>query len=263
MEVLYPRFSCRFYECPITSYDHDELPDGTFDLDDENVDIHWGRLDVDFTKLAGKGRFKTAHPGWVTLDATPDLPPFTNQKVCVKQIYRQRTNGGIARVSGREELGAFIEEFNCVRWASILLDMTYQFVAREIVERGEPPYPIPELRYTRAMVAIAQGDSEKAFIVEELIYSDEGEGEPQFRKYIDNRHPKSLLNISEPTKAHNIAYFLLFSQHFQWQKTHVGAFVSDYQGASGLLTDPQITSNPYVLHMHASNLNRLADIVGH
>lgn len=251
MQVLYPRFSCRFYEIPIASYDHDGLPDGTFDLDDENVDIHWGTLDVDLKRREGKGRFKTAHPGWVKLDATPDLPPFTNQKVCVKQIYRQRTNGAIARVSGREELGAFVEEFNCVRWASILLDMTYQFVAREIVKRGEPPYPIPELRYTRAMVAIVQGDSEKAFIVEELIYSDEGEDEPQFRKYIDNRNPKSLLHIAEPANAHAIAYFLLFSQHFQWQKTHMGAFVSDYQGAGGLLTDPQITSNPYILHMHA------------
>jgi len=233
------------------SYDHNDLPDGMFDLDDENVDIHWGTLDVDFTREAGKGRFKTAHPGWVKLDATPHLPPFTNQKVCVKQIYRQRSNGAISRVSGREELGAFVVEFNCVRWASILLDMTYQFVAREIVKRGEPPYPIPELWYTRAMVAIVLGDSEKAFIVEELIYTNEGEGEPQFRKYINNRDPKSLLKISEPDKAHSITYFLLFSQHFQWQKTHVGAFVSDYQGAGGLLMDPQITSNWYVLHMYA------------
>jgi len=251
MQVLYPRFLCHFYEIPIASYDHDRLPDGTFDLDDKNVDIYWGTLDVNLKRQEGKGRFKTAHPGWVKLDATPDLPPFTNQKVCIKQIYRQRTNRAIARVSGHEELGAFVEKFNCVQWASILLDMTYQFVVRKIVKRGEPPYPIPELQYTRAMVVIIQGDSEKAFIVEELIYSDKGEDEPQFRKYIDNCNPKSLLHIAEPTKAHTIAYFLLFSQHFQWQKTHMGAFVSDYQGAGGLLTDPQITSNPYVLHMHA------------
>jgi len=172
--------------------------------------------------------------------------------------HNKRTNGAIARVSGHKELSTFIKEFICVWWALILLDMTYQFVAHKIVKRGEPPRPIPELRYTRAMVAIIQGDSEKAFIMEELIYSDDGEGEPQFRKYIDNRTPKSLLNIWDPAKAHDITYFLLFSQHFQWQKTHVGAFVLDYQGASGLLTDLQITSNPYILHMHASNC--LSDI---
>jgi len=251
MQVLYPRFSCHFYKIPIVSYDHNELPDGTFDLDDKNIDIHWGTLDVNFKRQTGKGRSKMAHPRWVKLDTTPELPPFTNQKVCIKQIYRQQTNGVIARVSGCKELSTFIEEFNCVQWASILLDMTYQFVACQIVKRGEPLCPIPELWYTRAMVAIVQGDSEKAFIVEELIYSDKGEGKPQFCKYINNHKPISLLNIWDPAKAHDITYFLLFSQHFQWQKTHLGVFVSDYQGASGLLMDPQITSN---LHMHAFQL---------
>jgi len=77
------------------------------------------------------------HPGWVKLDMTLHLPPFTNQKVCIKQIYRQWSNGAISRVSGRKELGAFVVEFNCVWWASILLDMTYQFVVCEIVKRGE------------------------------------------------------------------------------------------------------------------------------
>ena len=198
----------------------------------------------------GKGKFKTAHPGQVALDGGKDLPPFTtNKRVCVKQLYREReNNGGIARLDGRYELSALITECNCIRWASILLDITYQFITHEIEQRGWPKFPIPDLRYTRLMLAIVQDGShkEKAYLVEEWIGNDKGKGKPQFRKYINNRLPTSCVPDEAPTSAHDIADFLVFSQHSQWQKTKKGAFVSDYQGGGSLLTDPQITSNPYV-----------------
>jgi len=238
-------FWCRFYEVPIAEYDApDNLPMEPFDLNDESVDIHTGKLEVDFTHgPIGKGRFKTAHPGVVKLDGMRDLPPFTNSTVCVKQIYRERSNGAIARVNGRDELGAFCTECNCIRWASILLDLTYKFVEHEIKLRGKPKYPIPQLRYARAMVAIVQGlPMEKAYLVEEWIETDEDER--RYIKYINNRFPTSIVPFSAPQKAHDIASFLVFSQHLQWQKTKLGAFVSDYQGAGRLLTDPQITANP-------------------
>lgn len=238
-------FWCRFYEAPIAEYDTpDDLPMEYFSLNDESVDIHTGQLEVDLTNgPIGKGRFKMAHPGRVHLDGNQDLPPFTNSTVCVKQIYRTRSNGAIARVPGREELGAFCTECNCIRWASILLDLTYKFVAHEIKLRGKPNYPIPQLRYTRAMVAIVQGlATEKAYLMEEWI--EEDECEQRFLKYINNRFPTSIVPLSAPERAHDIASFLVFSQHVQWQKTKMGVFVSDYQGAGGLLTDPQITANP-------------------
>ena len=98
------------------------------------------------------------------------------------------------------------------------------------------------------MVAIVQGiANEKAYLVEEWIHTDEGDGDCQFYKYINNRYPTSALPTSAPQKAHDIASFLLFTQHVQWEKTGRRAFVSDYQGGGQLLTDPQITTNPCVL----------------
>lgn len=83
--------------------------------------------------------------------------------------------------------------------------------------------------------------------MEEWIESDDSEH--QFIKYLNNRFPASCVQNTSPFKAHLTAQFLIFSQYVQWEKTDVGAFISDYQGVGRLLTDPQITSNPYVLHL--------------
>ena len=83
---------------------------------------------------------------------------------------------------------------------------------------------------------------EKAFLVEEWIESDDRER--PFTKYINNQFPQSCVTPSAPSKAHEIADFLVFCQHVQWEKTRFAAFISDYQGTGDLLTDPQITSNP-------------------
>jgi alpha-kinase family protein len=135
---------------------------------------------------------------------------------------------------------------NCVKWASILMDLTYQYIAREVKEKGEPPYPIPLLCFTRVMVAIVQDlPSSKVFLVEEWISTDDGDH--QFIKYLNNRVPHHISNsVSQSPKAQQITNFLIFAQHVQWRKSQYQAFTSDYQGAGQLLTDPQITSNPYV-----------------
>ena len=65
--------------------------------------------------------------------------------VCVKQVYEKRGEEGekIGRVPGRYEADALSVECNVLQWASILLDMTYQFIDREIAIRGEPCHQIP------------------------------------------------------------------------------------------------------------------------
>lgn len=202
---------------------------------------------VDFSQRSmEKGAFKTLHPCMIKFDKGTTLPPFTNRKVCVKQVYEKRGNGdAIGWVKGRHELDAFSIECNCHRWASILLDLTYQFVAHETKTRGEPPLPIPELRFTHVMIAIVQETStEKAFLIEEWIDTDEKDY--PFTKYIDNRVPAPCNPFSSPPRVHSIADFLSFAQHVQWVKSQFCAFTSDYQGAGNLLTDPQITSNPSV-----------------
>jgi hypothetical protein len=240
-------FVAFFYELPVASYD-DDFPEEPFHLDDPGIDIHHGDLFVDFAQSTmERGSFKTAHPGTVTLADGATLPPFTNQKVCIKQVYEKRGDGNaIGQVKGRHELDAFAVECNCLRWASILLDLTYQFISREINARGEPPFHIPQLRFTRVMIAIVQDTSlEKAFLIEEWIDTDERDY--PFVKYIDNRTSLSCVPDFAPPHAHDKAEFLSFAQHVQWEKSQRSAFTSDYQGAGKLLTDPQITSNPFVL----------------
>ena len=222
---------------------------------------------MNFHEKAAMGRFKTAHPGWVEITDkghTPDdvLSPFIDKTVCAKQLYEKRErDGAIKRVGGRYELSAFVEECNRVRWASILLDLTYQFIEREIERGGRPDFAIPKLRYTRAMIAIVLDDSkEKAFFVEEWIETDEGDR--QFQKYVNNRHATSCVPIGAPPKVHYLAEFLLFSQHVQWEKTKMMVFVSDYQGEGGLLTDPQITTDSCVINLIPSRLS-LTDIVNY
>jgi len=83
---------------------------------------------------------------------------------------------------------------------------------------------------------------EKAFLVEEWIALDNGEH--LFIKYLGNHFPESCIPPTACPKAHNIAEFLVFAQHVQWEKSGGLVFTSDYQGAGGILTDPQITSNP-------------------
>ena len=149
-------FWCCFYEVPIAKYDAPtNLPIEPFDLNNESINIHIGKLEVDFMHgPIGKGRFKTAHPGGVKLDGMQDLPPFTNSTVCIKQIYREQSNGVIARVNGHDEFGSFCMECNCIWWVSILLNLTYKFIKHKIKLRGKPKYPILQLRYARAMVTI-------------------------------------------------------------------------------------------------------------
>jgi len=241
-------FRCLFYEIPYASYDDaDGLPEHPFSLDEPEIKVHHGTLTVDLSKSSmEKGAFKTSHPGMIKLDDETTLSPFTNGRVCVKQMYQKRPNDDmIRRAIGRHDLGAFSVECNCHRWASILLDLTYKFIAREINTRGEPPFHIPKLRFTHVMIAIVQDTSiEKTFLIEEWIYPDEKEC--PFTKYIDNRIPAPCVPFLSSPRVHEIAEFLAFAQHVQWTKSHFSAFTSDFQGAGSLLTDPQITSNPFV-----------------
>ncbi len=210
------------------------------------------------------GSFKTSHPGKVQLGDNFKLLPFTNGTVCIKQMYERKDsgNGAISRPRGHLKYNALLVECNCIRWASILMDMTYQFIAREVKHRGEPPYPIPTLRFTRVMITLIQDlPASKAFLVEEWIDTDDSDC--RFIKYLNNR---VLHHISDSPpqacKAREITDFLTFAQHVQWQKSGQLAFTSDYQGAGELLTDPQITSNPYVSLVFIS-LVHYSDIYQH
>ena len=247
-------FQCTFYEIPAATYHPDKLPCKVLTLQDSDIKVYHGTLLVDFAPgLVQIGSFKTSHPGKVQLDGNTELLPFTNGTICVKQMYTRKGSSGnhdgaISRMKGSLELDVLLVECNCVRWASILMDLTYKFVAREVKTRGDPPYPIPTLRFMRVMIAVVRNlPTPKTFFVEEWINTDSDDGDHQFVKYLNNQVPHHILNsIPQGSKAQEITEFLVFAQHVQWKKSQYSAFTSDYQGAGDLLTDPQIMSNPYV-----------------
>ncbi|KAJ7107131.1 hypothetical protein C8R44DRAFT_530778, partial [Mycena epipterygia] len=133
-----------------------------------------------------------------------------------------------------------IMEVRCLGWAHVLLLMVYDFIRRFIRESGvSPPFDIPQMRFVKAALACSQAGPEQRdrdlFLLEECINTDR---EGKFRKYINNRAavPTIFKNEADNTRAE----FLSFTQHCQYFRTFKMIFVSDYQGGSTLLTDPQI-----------------------
>jgi hypothetical protein len=78
-----------------------------------------------------------------------------------------------------------------------------------------------------------------SFLIEERIVIP---AEESFVKYIHNASatPAILSGHSE----YETALFLCACQHAQYEKTHGMAFVTDFQGFRGVLTDAQIMTNP-------------------
>ncbi|TEB26507.1 kinase-like protein [Coprinellus micaceus] len=65
----------------------------------------------------------------------------------------------------------------------------------------------------------------------------------EFVKYIHNGDPRPILEPEEAPKEYELAQFLCFTQHLQYYIWEGVVFLSDYQGAGDLLTDPQILTN--------------------
>ncbi|KAG1822256.1 hypothetical protein EV424DRAFT_1321917, partial [Suillus variegatus] len=139
---------------------------------------------------------------------------------------------------------------NVLYWSKSLLQLTYDFIDCSIASSPEPlPFMVPHVRFVEASLALcySQGGSKSgaktgsmqaAFLLEELI---EG-GDDMFLKFIHNMDANPLLN--ELDYGYDMAEFFAFMQHVQYVKTSQLAFISDYQGTTVLLTDPQIMTDP-------------------
>ncbi|KAM6490784.1 hypothetical protein JOM56_013747 [Amanita muscaria] len=107
---------------------------------------------------------------------------------------------------------------------------------------------LEKFRFVDSALAMEPHDSgtrgrrwKNVFLIEEVIHGDE---EGPFRKYLNNVSPVPLpMSCKEDDER---ATFLSFSQHVQYWKMKKQAFVSDYQGGNSLLTDPQISSSPFL-----------------
>jgi hypothetical protein len=118
-------FTCDFYEVPVIKYSPDTFPKKTFEIDDPNVMVYKGTVDVNFLKsMMCQGSFKTAHPGTIKIQGGTN--PFTGGLVCIKQVYECKDGSStILQLKGQHELELLSMECNCLIWASMLLDLTY------------------------------------------------------------------------------------------------------------------------------------------
>ncbi|KAG2134630.1 hypothetical protein BD769DRAFT_1353153, partial [Suillus cothurnatus] len=81
------------------------------------------------------------------------------------------------------------------------------------------------------------GSTRTVFLLKEFINSD---GE-EFIKFIHNMDANPLVDYDD--YGYDLAVFFAFMQHVQYVKTGKLAFISDYQGVTRLLTDPQILTH--------------------
>ena len=72
---------------------------------------------------------------------------------------------------------------------------------------------------------------EKVFLIEEWINTSKA----PFTKYINNAHAVSCIPQTAPEELKNIANFLCFAQHVQYNFTSGRMFTSDYQGMSQMV----------------------------
>ncbi|KIK73216.1 hypothetical protein PAXRUDRAFT_179000 [Paxillus rubicundulus Ve08.2h10] len=208
------------------------------------------------------GTFKSAHPGWLTLTAPPikGLGSQAHHKVVIKRPF-YRVYSDAATQSGPYKIGQYsladdikklFVEANVLFWAKSLLQLTYTFIDHCIASSSTPlPFSIPRVRFVEAGLALsfAQGVSKvmtkagsawAVFLLEELIRgSDEA-----FMKFIHNMDSNPLLQ--HDNYSHDLSLFFAFTQHVQYVKTGGLAFISDYQGSTEVLSDPQILTHPSV-----------------
>ena len=189
-----------------------------------------GRLDFDLEiNPALKGSFKTAHSGSITPNFDGVLPLPLSGDVCVKQVYYSGDGGVVKRYCPTDEQPYITSEVCCLDWARILLNLTYQFMEIYGGGNGDFPGTIPNLQFVEA--AIAETDTGKLFLVEEWINTSNS----PFVKYINNGRAVSCIPQKAPEEMQNIATFLCFAQHVQYQVTKGTLFTSDYQGMSQVI----------------------------
>ncbi|KAG1796279.1 uncharacterized protein HD556DRAFT_1234744, partial [Suillus plorans] len=210
-------------------------------------------IDMSTEGFIGIGGFKTAHAGWLTLTASPrtGLGSAPRHKVVVKRpfykVFPTAVKAGhykVGQYALADELPKLFREANVLYWSKSLLQLTYDFIDRSIASSPEPPpFVVPPglaLCYSQggSKSGAKTGSMRAAFLLEELI---EG-GDDTFLKFIHNMDANPLLD--ELDYGYNMAEFFAFTQHVQYVKTSQLAFISDYQGTTVLLTDPQIMTDP-------------------
>ena len=173
------------------------------------------------------GSFKRTSFGRLPVDETV---LGNTPSVAIKQCWYEANNAAGYRIvhDNHTQIVKLTAEINCLRWASALMQLVYDFIASFTTEQ-DPPFSIPNMRYVKSALAIAV-DTHETFLLEEVIH-DSSDG--NFVKYIGNSSVEPL-GILEGEEVHR-AKFLSFCQHVQYVKTKSHAIIGDFQGRTCLL----------------------------
>ncbi|KAK7461446.1 hypothetical protein VKT23_008624 [Stygiomarasmius scandens] len=229
------------------------------------------QVDLRFENELGFGAFKTCHPAKLMTSAP--TPLMSANAIVMKELYENKglRDHGKARNRGRysgvQEWNGIMVEASVHYYAVALMEFANAYIERQKREKGIsinistysvitpyfsgiPSFMIPSLRFVQAAVFVVLNDdirhakantsgAKRTYLLEERISIPKGK---DFVKYIHNGSPVPLIKSDHP--EYETALFLSAIQHLQYDKTHQYAYVSDFQGYGGLLSDPQIMTSP-------------------
>lgn len=226
-----------------SSHLNDILKDSTtkVSFQDKRISRCHGTLHVDFRQEHGtRGAQKTSNIGRIEpTNAKTMLPGLVGDglSVCVKQLYSMRGRKTVREEETPETQTVAIELIS-LRWAQALLVEAYDKM-RPTLEENDVPFAIPKPRFVSAAMAICETPTKtKTFLVEEFIFTDDSQ---PFTKYIHNAVAEPDKDLEEAESE--IAQFLCFVQHMQWDLTKGLIYTSDFQGAHRTITSSYICSS--------------------
>ncbi|KAJ7086293.1 hypothetical protein C8R43DRAFT_1142416 [Mycena crocata] len=228
------------------------------------ADAAQGSLVIVTGKYLGIGTFKTAQLGYLSLIhlTSEGLGTTQNQRVAAKRMYVRRAKRtvrnpdgwALTRLTAADEFAKTMMEANVLLWAVSLMTFTYSFIDHFIANSpSEPPFDIPEVRFVHAAIAVvpeqvvgpvsnSKSTICRSYLVEELI----DETRDGFHKFINNASAVPVSLVGSKQSLSIVAEFLSFTQHVQYHKSGGMVYLSDLQGTSELLTDPQIMTSPSI-----------------
>jgi alpha-kinase family protein len=210
----------------------------------------------------GKGTFKTANLASLEFDSVRPLVglgshivdklavalkrPFLDVKTASKRPGLRSVNATtpVSRLTVTDEQHAVTGEAKLLVWANALLEFTYDFIFDYAHTNNAPPGVddfmsiIPHFRFVDAGVAVVVKPLEQTsagrlstqratYLLEEMLPGTPAE----FVKYMNNSEATTILERDD--SEYELAEFLMFIQHIQYQITHGTAYISDFQGKKG------------------------------
>ena len=213
-------FSCHFYPTASTTLARLVARPAPFHAIDDCEEPIAGALIFDPNAPARFGSFKKA-----LLGHTSSLVLGSRKNICIKQCwYRGQTTGSRLIYDSATQVMKLSQELNCIRWASGLMHLVYDFIDKHI--QSEPaPFKIPKMRFVFTALVVIDNETHDTYMIEEMI-DDASEGD--FVKYIGNNSAKPVCFLDQGMVTR--AEFLAFCQHVQYVKTKQLAFIGDFQG---------------------------------